>query len=176
MIGCLLGQPFILSSKFPFHPTSKRNQRELFVNQSPSGPTGSGRFLTWLMLTTALCFLYLSMRPTQEPDPAEQARKAAQTIADSDDPLMQPNLPTPESEEVESQDSGTEDDSTKAPSFPEKLVTLGSMNPEKGFNLLVTLSSRGAGIEEAELVAQTSPGKFKYRALEHKGGYLGHLG
>lgn len=153
------------------------------MNQSPSGPAGSGRFLTWLMLTTALCFLYLSMRPPEEADPAEQARQAAaEQLAKSDDPLMQPSLPTPQSDTGDAQSNepggepASQNDSPGLPTFPEKLVTLGSMNPDKNFNLLVTLSSRGAGIEQAELVSQTSPGKFKYRALEYKGGYLGHLG
>ena len=128
------------------------------------------------MLTTALCFLYLSMRPPQKP--ADQIPPAADAMANSDDPLMQP-APNPNdaSPSGSPEDAGAETDSPSAvASFPERLVTLGSMDPEKGYNLLVTLSSHGAGVEEAELVAQSKPGKFRYRALEHKGGYLGHLG
>jgi YidC/Oxa1 family membrane protein insertase len=50
------------------------------------------------------------------------------------------------------------------------------MDPAKGYNLLVAISTQGASVEHAELVGQTGPGKFLYRALEHDGGYLGYLG
>jgi len=59
--------------------------------------------------------------------------------------------------------------------FPEKLVTLGSMDRTKKYNMLVTLSSRGAGVIRAEMVEQKSSGRLKYRALEHEGSYLGYL-
>ena len=53
--------------------------------------------------------------------------------------------------------------------------TLGSMDSEEGYRLLVTLTSKGAGIERIELVEQPKAGKFLYRSLATRGGYLGYL-
>ena len=58
----------------------------------------------------------------------------------------------------------------------EKVITLGSMDPDKGYRLLVTATSRGGGIERIELVNEKKEDRFRYRALEHRGGYLGYLG
>ena len=58
----------------------------------------------------------------------------------------------------------------------EKVITLGSMDPKKGYRLLVTATSRGGGIERIELVDEKKEDRFRYRALEHRGGYLGYLG
>jgi len=61
-------------------------------------------------------------------------------------------------------------------SQPERVVSLGSMDPAKGYRLLMTISSRGAGLERVELVDEKKEDRFRYRALEHRGGYLGYLG
>ncbi len=62
-------------------------------------------------------------------------------------------------------------------SFPERLITLGSMDPAKKYNLLITLTSQGAGIQRAELVGRFDTGdKLRFVALEHNHGYLGYLG
>src|SRR5262249_32855505 len=48
-------------------------------------------------------------------------------------------------------------------------ATLGSIDPETGYRMMVTLTSRGAAIERLEL---NSP---RYRDIEDRSGYLGHL-
>lgn len=53
--------------------------------------------------------------------------------------------------------------------LPEQLVALGSADPASPYRMLVTLTNRGAAVVRAEL---SSP---KYRDLEYRGGYLGHL-
>ncbi len=58
----------------------------------------------------------------------------------------------------------------------EKLVTLGSMDPSHGYRLLPTFTTRGGAIERIELVDEKKEDRFRYRALEHRGGYLGYLG
>jgi len=60
---------------------------------------------------------------------------------------------------------------------PRELFTLGSMNPEDNYQLLVTLDNQGAAIKRIELMEQTVPGKFKFRSLQSKerDGYLGYL-
>lgn len=62
------------------------------------------------------------------------------------------------------------------PTLPERVVTLGSMDPAKGYRLLVTLTSRGGGTERIELVDEKKVDRFRFRAIEHHGGYLGYLG
>jgi YidC/Oxa1 family membrane protein insertase len=42
--------------------------------------------------------------------------------------------------------------------------------------LLVTLNSRGGALERVELVERLANGQLRYRDLEDKSGYLGHLG
>ncbi|MBX3411924.1 MAG: YidC/Oxa1 family insertase periplasmic-domain containing protein [Pirellulales bacterium] len=51
----------------------------------------------------------------------------------------------------------------------EQWVTLGSVDPDEGYRLLVTLTNRGAALARAEL---SSP---QFRDLEDRSGYLGHL-
>ncbi len=117
----------------------------------------------------ALCFLYMGMRP-QAPEPPPKDPTAKST-----DPLLNPNAPkTGESPEATVETSG---DAAEVPAavFPEKVVTLGSLDPTKNSKLLVTISSRGAGVERVELVEQEKPGKFKFRALEFDGSYIGYL-
>ncbi|MCC6510040.1 MAG: PDZ domain-containing protein, partial [Pirellulaceae bacterium] len=63
----------------------------------------------------------------------------------------------------------------RAPNL-EKVVTLGSMDPTKGYRLLVTATSRGGAIERIELVDEKKVDRFRFRAIEHRGGYLGYLG
>lgn len=133
-------------------------------------------------------FLYLSMRPKAPDNQANQPVVAEDPLAN--DPLASAadaNQAETGQAEIDSEPETSLDGDNSAekpkeigasrkPSFPSKTVTLGSMDPSKGYHLLVTLTSKGAGVERAELVKQTTPGKFDYRALETKGGYLGHLG
>ncbi len=143
------------------------------------------------MLTTALCFLYISMRQQPPPKPAAEA---PQQLAENEDPLLRDAVPAGK-EAVQGELSAPPGDdlaadpadpqpavdradpqSPQSPMFESRAVTLGSMDPAQGFHLLVTLTSKGAGVERAELVEQAKPGSYRYRALEHEGGYLGYLG
>ncbi len=53
---------------------------------------------------------------------------------------------------------------------PNKLVTLGSVDPTSGYELLVTVNNRGAAVERAELA---SPAQ---RDIDDASGYLAHMG
>jgi YidC/Oxa1 family membrane protein insertase len=57
-----------------------------------------------------------------------------------------------------------------APAIPRKWVTLGSGDPKMPYRMLVTFDSRGAAVERIELNSE------RYRDLEDRSGYLGHLG
>ncbi len=127
------------------------------------------------MLTTALCFFYLSVRQQQmankpKPVPAKPAPNA--------DPLLRApdaeQVPAPEEAAAKVAEQGAEVVELGKPSYPATTVTLG--DPAKGYKLQVTLTSRGAGVEHAELIERTEKGKLRFRALEHDGGYLGYLG
>lgn len=127
------------------------------------------RFLTWLMLTSALFFLYMSVQrpvaPKPLPNDVPVAENADPLLQDSPLPKVDPAAPVAEigaPKEV-------------MPLNPGKVVTLGSMDPTKKFKMLVTLSTRGAGLIRAEMVDQKDNGALKYRALEHEGSYLGYL-
>lgn len=164
------------------------------------------RFFTWLMLTTALCFFYLSVRQQQMAKPNPEAAKPA---AQNADPLLRApgaaplDKPTPAADPLlanaaDSGEAATGDAkegpldeglaavpetkpeiekpkiAAEKPQNPPTAITLG--DPSQGYKLQVTLTSRGAGVEQAELVERTQNGKLRYRALEHDGGYLGYLG
>ncbi len=47
------------------------------------------------------------------------------------------------------------------------------MDRVKGYRLLVTATTRGGGIERIELVDEKKADRFRYRALEHRGGLSG---
>ncbi|WDQ18320.1 YidC/Oxa1 family insertase periplasmic-domain containing protein [Rhodopirellula sp. P2] len=53
--------------------------------------------------------------------------------------------------------------------------TLGSMDPASGYVMLVTLNSRGGGIERIELTERKENGRLKYRRVDVRSGYLGYL-
>jgi len=53
--------------------------------------------------------------------------------------------------------------------------TLGSMDPASGHVMLVTLNSRGAGVERIELTQRKSNGRLKYRRVDVRSGYLGYF-
>ncbi len=55
------------------------------------------------------------------------------------------------------------------PQLPEQWITLGSVDPADPYRMLVTLSTRGAAVARMEL---SSP---RYRDLDDRSGYLGHL-
>jgi YidC/Oxa1 family membrane protein insertase len=55
------------------------------------------------------------------------------------------------------------------PPVPPKWITLGSVNPADPYRMLVTLSNRGAALARIELASD------RYRDLEDRSGYLGHL-
>ncbi|EMI41413.1 YidC/Oxa1 family insertase periplasmic-domain containing protein [Rhodopirellula sp. SWK7] len=130
------------------------------------------RFSSFLLASTAFFLIYMSLRtmfvppqpiaPPPEPEaaglvePAEVAQvtpDATDTDADSDDesdaPVVRPESP--------------------------QWTTLGSMDPTSGHVLLVTLNSRGAGIERIEVTERKENGRLKYRRVDVRSGYLGYF-
>lgn len=126
------------------------------------------------MLTTALCFLYLSMRPVPPPDanPANGKQEAPNA-----DPLLRAaEKPATEMGAKAEIDADPAGNPAQPLNYPSQVITLGSMDGTKGFKMVVSVTTRGAGVEHAELVGQKPNGRLAFRALEHDGGYLGYLG
>ncbi len=125
------------------------------------------------MLTTSLFLLYLSFKQAP-PKPQQQPPVVADAPLGQDgNPLFQQGGNTEHAELRAAEPAANE---VAAEAFPAQFVTLGSMDPAKKFNLLITLTTQGASIDRAELVGHKSPNKLRYIALEHNAGYLGYLG
>ena len=58
----------------------------------------------------------------------------------------------------------------KSDAIAPQLVTIGSLDVESGYRMLVTLDNKGAAVQRAEL---TSP---RFRDLQDRSGYMGQLG
>lgn len=123
------------------------------------------------MLTTSLFFLYLSFQPPPPKPPAPEAGQPPVPGA-QDDPLLAEN---PTIKDIGEIGAAPMERLESPETFPSRVITIGSMDPAKNYNLLITLSSKGASLERAELVGQESPGKLRFIALEHNSGYLGYL-
>ena len=57
--------------------------------------------------------------------------------------------------------------------MPQQWVMLGSYDATSPYQLMVTLTNRGAAVERVELVERRSNGKLRYRDLDSQTGYAG---
>ncbi|WP_231602696.1 YidC/Oxa1 family insertase periplasmic-domain containing protein [Neorhodopirellula pilleata] len=90
--------------------------------------------------------------------PEDETGPEISSIADLDDPDAKP----------------AEEENIERPEQPE-WRTLGSMDPTTGHFMLVTLNSRGAGIERIELTQRKENGRLKYRRVDVRSGYMGYF-
>lgn len=142
------------------------------------------RLLTFVIASTAFFFVYMSLRimfappPVPRPavkavDPADELLAADALDADAGDADARDA-----DDPVDGDAAAKSDDDVAAtvdrPSQPE-WITLGSMNPTDNFYVLVTINSRGAGVERIELTQRNDEGRLKYRRVDIKHGYLGYL-
>ena len=127
--------------------------------------------LAMLLLTiNGIASRYLN--PPQQvapaPDAQELAKVEPKNVPPSDKPAATPEAAKPSAKESDAKiQARPAEPSEKA--LPEQLVALGSANPDSPYRMLVTLTNRGAAVVRTEL---SSP---KYRELENRAGYLGHL-
>jgi YidC/Oxa1 family membrane protein insertase len=151
------------------------------------------RFYLWLISSTLLVFLWISLRPTipeREPPaadlalpaPGEQAdrRPVADVDASMEAADAEPEASRTEAAILDEAPSTTAPvDRLAAPRpalIPEQRLVLGSQNPQDNYRLMVILNNRGACIERVELVEQSRPGAFRYRQLNQPGSAIGYLG
>jgi YidC/Oxa1 family membrane protein insertase len=139
------------------------------------------RFLLFLILSFILLTansLWNAPRRANEPaaDPAV-AEAAAKADADkpvdgavppADQPEGEPAAADAAAEQKEDQPP-TDDEPAPETDVPLEYVTLGSVDDESTYRMLVTLTNRGAAVRRVELA---SP---RYLDMHDRGGYLGHL-
>ncbi len=130
------------------------------------------RLLTFIVASTAFFLCYAWLRIMFAPPVVVNEENPAAAVAEAApiDPLG----------EVAAETSQDIDPKAAVPDRPDRpdrpqWVTLGSMDPESGHNMLVTLSSRGGAIERIELTKRDRDGELKYRRIDVFSGYLGYL-
>lgn len=137
------------------------------------------RLLTWFIASTAFLVIYMTLNVMfvpQPPRPAEQGARA-DAVADDDRAGERPagQAAAAEIAQADPAAPAAEDaDEVPRPETP-TLVTLGSMDPASGYAMLVTLNTRGGGVERLELTERKADGRLKYRRVDVQSGYLGYL-
>ncbi len=137
------------------------------------------RLLTFVVASTAFLFFYISMRamfgppvpPVGAPVRKDAAAEQAAAMLDGGPSLLD------DSGAAEGADTEpAEEDAVAAqrPDEPERFV-LGSMDPASNQLMMVTLNSRGGAVERIELTERDEKGRFKYRRVDVRNGYLGYF-
>ena len=151
------------------------------------------RLLTFVLASTAFFMFYIWVRsmivPPQPPlisdNGSEMVINGESLQGDSAEPTLDNGAIAPASESQVSDDpsansAANEEENAEemVPQRPENAswISLGSMSPEDGYHLLVTLNSQGAGIERIEMTERNEAGQFRYRRVDVRHGYLGYLG
>lgn len=154
------------------------------------------RLTSWLIIVCGLFLLWIFLKQTIDPPKPLPKKEATQPLAqepgkeNASGTETKPNGPdgdtaSTENKPAESTVGGAEGPKDAPPASPyskesllskkPEFISLGSMDPNDGYQLLATFTTRGAGLVRAEAVEQTKPGKFKYKALDTKSAYLGYL-
>lgn len=98
----------------------------------------------------------------------------AALVEPADNPDLIAGSATDEDSTEGAEPSESQQEKIQRPDRPE-WRTLGSMDPTTGHFVLVTLNSRGAGIERIEVTQRKDNGRLKYRRVDVRSGYLGYL-
>jgi YidC/Oxa1 family membrane protein insertase len=123
------------------------------------------------MLSVAAMLLFSVLFPPPPPQPA--APGAAQEAQEADAPEKAAEGPADAESQLAEQPPGMPPvekmPAVAAVEVPAQFFTLGSLDPQSGYRMLVTLSNTGASVRRAEM---TSP---RYRDQHDRSGYLGEL-
>ena len=125
------------------------------------------RFISFLLASLAVWLLFnMLFPPPQRPD----AQPAAQVDAPADDEKR----PEVDEADADADEAPADEDQPaavppRAVDVPQQYLTLGSLDPESGYRMLVTLTNTGGAVRRAEL---SSP---RYRDQHDRSGYLGEL-
>ena len=115
--------------------------------------------------------------PPRDEDLGLQEGDAPAEVADAD------NVGTGTGDDETPGTNPTEQDPSTEPaeepeetfSAPHQLVSMGSLAADSKYRLLVTLNSRGAVVEQAELTDRLPSGQFRFKQVDDRAGYLGYL-
>ena len=124
--------------------------------------------------------------PRTEETPGEADQEADNSESPTGEPIQEPPAnaadDNPNKQQAEGDTKQAEGDATPPTDedaveskHPERLVTLGSLAPAAGYRFLCTLNSRGGTIRRLESASRKPNGKYVFRDLEQKTGYLGEL-
>jgi len=150
----------------------------------------SGRFLTFLLFSSAFMMTAVILQNYLMPDPQEDV--AQQVEVGDGAPQVENNTEktddgnsTPASREVAGQPAGASPvEETEAQTAPaetptrtssDEFVTMGSLNPDGLDRYLVTINKLGGTISRVELNVRDADGRYTYRDLIWEGGYIGCL-
>ncbi len=141
------------------------------------------RFVLFLGLSLGILVGYSMLMRVILPPPAVPPQDPTEIAqADVDKTPAEPIdavIPPEKTAEVQVPDAAAPDATDPAiptrVSIPQRWTSVGSYAAGSGHSLLVTFNSRGAAIEHAELTSRDAKGRLRYRDLEDKSGYLGHL-
>lgn len=150
----------------------------------------SGRFLTFLLFSSAFMMTAVILQNYLMPDPQEDV--AQQVEVGDGAPQVENNTEktddgnsTPASRAVAGQPAGASPvEETEAQTAPaetptrtssDEFVTMGSLNPDGLDRYLVTINKLGGTISRVELNVRDADGRFTYRDLIWEGGYIGCL-
>lgn len=131
------------------------------------------RAISFVLISTAVIFAWISIEPLIFPPapPAPKPPVAENPEAD----------PAGEGQEIAAADSNASPDdeaatATAAPFEPKsQLVSLGSLAADSPYRMLATFDSQGAAIRRVELSDRLASGKFRFKHVDDRAGYLGHL-
>lgn len=135
-------------------------------------------FFAFLALSLAALLLgNLLFPPPKQPKPQEAAKAGAAADADAKaggeaKVANPPEQPGPEPSVVEANEQNSDlvgQPAVDVPAEPLQFVSLGSLDRDTGYRMLVTLTNQGAAVVRSEL---SSP---HFRDLVERTGYLGHL-
>lgn len=136
------------------------------------------RLILFLIFSLAIFQAWIiGMKWWQGPPPEEPAEVAQQQGDEQPDPAAPDAAPA--EDEVADDAAAPADEEPDIEAAPgeepaqsmveERWLTLGSLDPESPYKLLVTLTNRGAALARAELTER------QFRDLEWRSGYLGHV-
>lgn len=134
--------------------------------EKSADPNVERRLLTFFVASAVFLSVYMSLQMMFPPQIVE--KPAPETALNQVDP---PDLPQDVAAAGAEGGAGDFANITSQPVWE----TLGSMDPADDYFMLVTLCSRGAGIERIELTERLENGKLKYRRVDVRHGYLGYL-
>ncbi|MEL6105189.1 MAG: YidC/Oxa1 family insertase periplasmic-domain containing protein [Planctomycetota bacterium] len=138
------------------------------------------RTYTFLVASAAFFFFYMFLRATLVPQPPVEDKVQAVAGDVAEEPIDDADTNSgDEQPKISAGGAETEDDEADqgiaSTTSQQKWFTLGSMDPADGYNFLITFCNHGAGVERIELTAREPNGKFSYRRVDTRSGYLGYF-